>query len=127
MPEPVHTYPSNHRPGTTWAMTAAWKILDALPPGVLDHATRAYLAGAMAATLMRQAREPGAGGEDYAASGGQCCPVCQGTDLERRHYDQSDPSSVTRTWRCEGCGATWTAVYTLTGYVWLCRRREDTP
>ena len=55
-PVPVHTYPSNHRPGASWALTEAWKILDALPPGVIDHDTRAYLAGAIVATLMRHLR-----------------------------------------------------------------------
>lgn len=56
MAELRHTYPSHHRPGTSWALTEAWKILDALPPGVIDHDTRAYLAGAIAATLRRHLR-----------------------------------------------------------------------
>ena len=60
MPEPVHTYPSNYPPGTTWAITEAWTILDAVRPGVIDHETRAFLAGAIAGTLMRHVQATGA-------------------------------------------------------------------
>jgi hypothetical protein len=64
--------------------------------------------------------------EDYAAASGTCCPACGGTDLEWRDYDQADPASVTRAWRCENCGATWRAVYELTGYKGLCQPRKET-
>ena len=57
--------------------------------------------------------------EGYAQAGGERCPACLGKDLVRRHYDQSGPGRVTRTWRCSKCAATWTAVYELTGYEGL--------
>lgn len=53
MPEPEHTYPSLYPPGSTWAITEAWGILDQLRPGLLDDDTRAFLAGNIAGTLMR--------------------------------------------------------------------------
>lgn len=56
MPKPVHTYPSNYPPGTTWAITEAWGILDLVRPGVIDHETRAFLAGCIAGTLERVVR-----------------------------------------------------------------------
>ena len=49
----VHTYPSDYPPGTTWAITEAWAILDRVTPGVIDHETRAFLAGCIAGTLVR--------------------------------------------------------------------------
>lgn len=56
MPEPVHTYPSNFPPGTTWAITEAWAILDLVRPGLIDQETRAFLAGCIAGTLERVVR-----------------------------------------------------------------------
>ena len=65
--------------------------------------------------------------ERYVAASGRRCPACLGMDLERRHVDQAAPGSMTRSWRCETCGATWTAIYKLTGYDGLCQRTEETP
>ena len=48
-----HTYPSLYPPGASWAFDEAWAILDALAPGMLDHETRAYVAGMIAGTLTR--------------------------------------------------------------------------
>jgi hypothetical protein len=56
----------------------------------------------------------------YAAQRGTACPACGGTDLARGRYDSAHPGTVTRCWACENCGATWTAVYTLTWYDGLC-------
>ena len=56
MSEPVHTYPSLYPPGTMWAITEAWGILDQVRPGLIDHDTRAFLAGCIAGTLMRLSR-----------------------------------------------------------------------
>ena len=53
MTEHEHTYPPDYPPGTTWAITEAWRILDAVRPGVIDHETRAFLAGCIAGTLGR--------------------------------------------------------------------------
>ena len=65
--------------------------------------------------------------DEYAATGGRVCPTgCEGTDLARRDYDQADANTVTRNWCCSTCGATWTAVYALTGYEGLCVPREET-
>ena len=63
----------------------------------------------------------------YAQGAGLCCPACTGTDLTRRDFDQADPACVTRAWRCEHCGATWRAVYTLVGYEGLCHKVETQP
>jgi hypothetical protein len=56
MAEQEHTYPSDYPPGTHWATDEAWHILDILTPGVLSDDVRAFLAGAIAGTLMRVAR-----------------------------------------------------------------------
>jgi hypothetical protein len=48
-----HTYPFAYRPGSHWAITEAWAILDLLHPGVLSENVRALLAGAIAGTLER--------------------------------------------------------------------------
>jgi transcriptional regulator NrdR family protein len=52
----------------------------------------------------------------YAATSGTACPACAGTDLARGRMDSERADTVTRRWACENCGATWTAVYTLTWY-----------
>jgi transposase-like protein len=56
----------------------------------------------------------------YAATGGTHCPACGGTDLARGRMDSERADTVTRRWACENCGATWTAVYTLTWYDEVC-------
>jgi transposase-like protein len=55
----------------------------------------------------------------YAAAAGKHCPACEGTDLARGRMDSAREGTVTRRWACENCGATWTAVYTLTWYEGL--------
>lgn len=52
--EKVHTYPSNYRPGTHWAITVSWEVLDFINPGVLSDDTRALLAGMIAGQLMKE-------------------------------------------------------------------------
>jgi hypothetical protein len=56
MTTPEHTYPSDYPPGTHWATDEAWHVLDILTPGVLSDDVRAFLAGAIAGTLLRVAR-----------------------------------------------------------------------
>lgn len=48
-----HTYPSSYPPGSHWAVTEAWRILDTLPPGALSDEIRVFLAGMITGTLIR--------------------------------------------------------------------------
>lgn len=57
MSRETHTYPSKYPPGSHWAVTEAWSILDVLPPGTLDQEQRALIAGMIAGTLVRIASE----------------------------------------------------------------------
>lgn len=52
-----HIYPSEHLPGSHWAVTEAWTIVDAIKPGVLSEDVRCYLAGTIAGTLVRLRQE----------------------------------------------------------------------
>lgn len=67
--------------------------------------------------------------EDYAAAGGRSCPSCEGTDIARGGCMPRGPQMVTRSLNCENCGATWIAVYTLSGYEGPVRagEAEDAP
>ena len=65
--------------------------------------------------------------DNYRYAGGSLCPACQGTDLAHGRYDAEHPDTVTRRWACMSCGATWAAVYALTGYEGLRQPQEDTP
>jgi len=49
---PKHVYPDQHPPGSHWATSAAWEILDAIKPGLIPDDVRAYLAGRIAGLLM---------------------------------------------------------------------------
>jgi hypothetical protein len=49
-----HEYPSDYAPGTHWAIDEAWAILDTIKPGVISADVRAFLAGQIAARLMRR-------------------------------------------------------------------------
>lgn len=62
--------------------------------------------------------------EGYAARHGRICPACGGTDLARHAYEQAGPQALLRAWECENCGASWCAVYTLTGYERLRQHTE---
>lgn len=53
--------------------------------------------------------------EAYAKLGGTRCPVCQGADLDGQSLTV-DAGQCTQAIVCNGCGAIWTDVYTLTGY-----------
>ena len=53
-----HTYPDRYPPGTHWALDAAWEILDRIKPGVISDDVRAFLAGLIAARLMRERESP---------------------------------------------------------------------
>lgn len=58
--------------------------------------------------------------EGYAATGGHVCPACAGRDLASgRIAIPGGVQYLTRQAACENCGATWTAVYELTGYEGL--------
>lgn len=54
--------------------------------------------------------------EGYAATGGNACPACAGTDIANGNDITFWRQVVTRRLVCENCGATWLAVYELTGY-----------
>ena len=56
MTESRHTYPVGWEPGTHWAVTEAWGVLDMLSPGAIPEETRILLAGAIAGTLTRLAQ-----------------------------------------------------------------------
>lgn len=47
-----HIYPSRYPPGAHWATDEAWRILDAVKPGVISPDVRAFLAGAIAGRLV---------------------------------------------------------------------------
>lgn len=57
MTEAKHTYPSGYPPGTHWATDEAWRILDAIKPGLIPDDVRAYLAGAITGALMKITKE----------------------------------------------------------------------
>lgn len=61
----------------------------------------------------------------YVFHAGTTCPACRGRTLAQGRYDQADPDTVTRRWGCEACGASWAAVYELTGYEGLTQPTED--
>lgn len=55
---PYDAYPSRHPKGTGgWQSDEAWGILDRIKPGVIPNDVRAYLAGLIAGTLARVAKE----------------------------------------------------------------------
>jgi len=49
----AHEYPPAYVLGTHWASDAAWEILDQIKPGVIPGDVRAFLAGLIAARLMK--------------------------------------------------------------------------
>ena len=57
MTEPKHTYPSRYPPGSHWAITRGWEIVDVINPGVLSDEARALLCGAIAGALIKVAEE----------------------------------------------------------------------
>jgi formate dehydrogenase maturation protein FdhE len=63
---------------------------------------------------------------DYAATRGRICPACAGTDIANGDDITVGRSRITRRLCCENCGATWDAVYTLSGYEGL-TTPEETP
>ena len=63
--------------------------------------------------------------EGYAATGGMLCPACGGTTLVLGGFTRFGMIAVTQPRRCAHCGATWRAVYELTGYEGLQRPQED--
>lgn len=54
--------------------------------------------------------------EVYAATGGILCPACGGTTVFPGQLSRRGMQYVTQPGRCLHCDATWTAIYTLTGY-----------
>jgi hypothetical protein len=65
--------------------------------------------------------------EGYAAAGGNSCPVCASDRLSGDRYQAKAVQTITQSVACHACGATWTAVYELTGYEQLDAPQEDTP
>ena len=57
MSDAKHTYPSRYPPGVHWATDEAWRILDAVKPGLVSDDVRAFLCGMIAGTLQRVAKE----------------------------------------------------------------------
>ncbi len=55
MPDPdtKHNYPENYPPGSHWAVTRAWAILDTLSPGILDPDVRDVLCDLITAALIQ--------------------------------------------------------------------------
>lgn len=54
-----HTYPSNYPPGSDWAVTAGWEILDTIRPGAIPDDVRFFLAGMIAGRLVREREKKG--------------------------------------------------------------------
>lgn len=52
-----HTYPSNHGPGSSKWTTAAWALLDQLPPSAMTTTTRWMLGGMIAGALSEMFKE----------------------------------------------------------------------
>lgn len=46
-------YPDQYPPGSHWAITEAWAILDCMPIDALDVSQRSFLAGMIAGALMK--------------------------------------------------------------------------
>ena len=53
---------------------------------------------------------------EYLMGGGNACPVCGNNDIDGKAVD-IDSNIASQEVICHGCGATWTDVYTLQGYV----------
>jgi hypothetical protein len=62
---------------------------------------------------------------DYAATRGRICPACAGTDIANGDDITVGRQIITRRLCCENCGATWDAIYTLSGYEQLATPEED--
>lgn len=52
-----HVHPQEYLPGSHWAVTEAWTIVDSVKPGLLSEEVRCYLAGSIAGTLVRLRQE----------------------------------------------------------------------
>lgn len=48
-----HHYPTDHRPGSHWATTEGWGVLDCIKPGAIPDDVRMYLCGAIAGLLIK--------------------------------------------------------------------------
>lgn len=57
--------------------------------------------------------------EQYVASKGIRCPVCQSEDIDAGTIE-ADGSGASQSNRCEDCGAEWYDIYNLIGYS-LCK------
>ena len=62
---PEHEYPSNYLPGSHWAVTEGWRILDHLPVGQLNASQRAFICGMITGALMKAKEQ----GEDEMSRG----------------------------------------------------------
>lgn len=65
--------------------------------------------------------------EGYAATGGRVCPCCGAGRLAGDLYQARAAWTLTQAVTCRACHATWTAVYTLSGYEDLAVPEEETP
>ena len=62
---------------------------------------------------------------EYVATLGTRCPVCQSTRLDGG-FVEIDGATASQEIRCMNCGASWTDIYTLTGYTDLDTSACDT-
>jgi hypothetical protein len=56
--EPEHTYPDQYSPGSHWAITRGWEIVDLIKPGILSDQARALLCGAIEGALINSHKSP---------------------------------------------------------------------
>ena len=71
--------------------------------------------------------EPPLSPEGYAATAGTSCPACGGTALAWGMFFPKTTATVQQEIECRRCRASWTAVYTLTGYEGLTWPTEASP
>ena len=62
---------------------------------------------------------------EYVATLGTRCPVCQSTRLDGGSVEIDGTAASQEIW-CMNCGASWTDIYTLTGYTDLDTSACDT-
>jgi transposase-like protein len=64
--------------------------------------------------------------EQYVFHHGCLCPVCRSEDTEvEMDFSESDLYVVVQESTCHECGASWQALYTLTGYQRLEHGEEE--
>jgi len=54
--------------------------------------------------------------EEHVSRGGECCPNCGCTEITGQ-FVETGGGAAQQEMSCENCGAEWTDVYKLTGYL----------